>query len=388
MNIAVADVKIESADISSLLDVLEKNVPEIRNVQVDGSMELTFSVSARELERLEKLIEKRGERLTVLDRRGLVYEMRALLRRPVLMLGLLGILILSFWVPSRVLFVQVEGNIDLPKNQILEKAAESGISFGASRREVRSEKMKNRLLQAMPQLQWAGVNTYGCTAIITVRERNDLPAPEESCTVSSIVASRDGILGEITVLQGNALCKPGQAVRAGQMLISGYTDCGICIRAEQAKGEVFAQTNRLLTAVSPVNRRLRGEITATSEKIMLILGKKRINFFKGSGISGAGCAKIYEEKYISLPGGFQLPVGICVEKTVFYAETEEPAQPNEKLLQDFARQYLFEQMIAGKIRLAREKFSIEDGLFQLDGNYSCYEMIGAERPEESLAKHE
>lgn len=31
--------------------------------------------------------------------------------------------------------------------------------------------MKNALLSAIPELQWAGVNTYGCRAVISVRER-------------------------------------------------------------------------------------------------------------------------------------------------------------------------------------------------------------------------
>ena len=67
---------------------------------------------------------------------------------------------------------------------------------------------------------------------------------QKSAGVGSIVASRDGVITSITTTKGTPLCKAGQAVKAGQILISGYTDCGISIRADPAEGEVFAETYR------------------------------------------------------------------------------------------------------------------------------------------------
>ena len=92
-----------------------------------------------------------------------------MLFRPVLLAGLGILFLLAMYLPSRVLFIRVEGNMQIPDRQILAAAEECGIRFGASRREVRSEKVKNALLSSVPQLQWAGVNTAGCVATISVR---------------------------------------------------------------------------------------------------------------------------------------------------------------------------------------------------------------------------
>ena len=179
----------------------------------------------------------------------------------------------------------------------------------------------------MPQLQWAGVSTSGCVAIITVHERNVKEPAREKEGVCSIVAARDGIITEMTVLRGNGLCKPGMAVKAGQVLISGYQDCGICIRAAHAEGEILAYTQHCLMAVCPINRVIRSETLGRKEKYSLIIGKKEINFMKYSGISGSSCVKIYEQKYMTLPGGFVLPIVFARESTIYYetfvgAETE------------------------------------------------------------------
>ena len=101
-----------------------------------------------------------------------------------------------------------------------------------------------------------GVNTSGCVATVSVRERTDPEVTEQDSAVSNIVASRDGFIVSATVTRGNFLCRVGQSVKAGQVLISGYTDCGICIQATRAEGEIYAQTSRDFAAVTP--RRVDG----------------------------------------------------------------------------------------------------------------------------------
>ena len=376
-------VELTSADLTGALDVITASGISIQDALCTDMLHLRFSVPRRQLPILHRLAKKRGEEVTLLRRQGIFYLLFALLHRPVLVFGLAALLITACWVPTRVLFVQVEGNHTISRQAIIEKAAACGIGFNASRREVRSERVKNALLEAMPELQWAGVNTYGCVAVIAVRERSDVNIAPQEIGVSSIVAARDGIIREMTVLRGNALCKPGQAVRAGQMLVSGYTDCGIVIQATRANAEIFGETQRSLTVLLPKYYDEIDASTASEKKFSIIIGKKRINFFKGSGISGTTCAKIYEEKYLTLPGGFQLPIALCWEQEI--ACTQQPVQTEnaQTLLEDFAHHYLSAQMIAGRIESCAEFFSDLDDVFRLDGVYGCYEMLGISKMEET-----
>lgn len=384
----VVQIELCSADPMGTVTALGKQGFFVYETEFVDTLRVRFLISRKQLKPLQRLAEKRGDTVNVLKHQGVYYTLMGLLKRPVLVAGLIFMLAISCWVPSRVFFVRVEGNSTVPQRLIVEKASACGIGFGASRREVRSEKIKNALLEAMPQLQWAGVNTYGCTAVIMVRERTDAePKPQQS-GVSSIVASRDAVIDSITVLQGNALCKPGQAVKAGQVLVSGYQDCGLCIRALAAKAEIYGRTERRSAALFPTEYALRQEKNGEQKKYALIIGKKRINFFKGSGISGTGCAKIYEEKYITLPGGFVLPIGISVEMQADYECQEKYEESDEVWLREFLRQYLVSQMIAGRICDGAEVVSASEGLVRMDGVYSCYEWICISRPEESLSEYE
>ena len=278
------------------------------------------------------------------------------------------------------------GNQNVPEHLILEMASDCGLSFGTERREIRSEKVKNALLGAVPELEWVGINTAGCVATISVRERQSSENSQPPQGVCSIVAIRDGVVQEVTVTGGSAACKRGQAVRAGQVLISGYTDCGLSIRAERAKGEIYATTSHRLFFIMPQMQSQRGQIVSQKQKYSLIIGKNRINFYQDSGNSDVSCVKMYEENFVTLPGGFQLPVAIVTETWVEYEKcmptgtTEESSQSLSML----AQAYLRGQMVAGTILSKDESFTEQDGILQLDGEYGCFEMIGRERNEEII----
>ncbi len=376
--------ELTSADLyCSILAIQNGNIA-ICDIESVSDITIRFCTRRSDWKKLCVLLNKRGDEIKVLQRKGYFWTLCGLKNRLVLVVGMLSLLLFSIWLPSRVLFIQVQGNERTDARLIAQTAAECGIYFGAYGRDVRSEQIKNALLEAMPELNWAGVNTYGCTAVITVRERAVVQTQEEESAVSSIIALRDGVVRQLTVLQGNAVCSVGQVVKQGQLLISGYTDCGICIQATNAKGEIFAETNRELCAVFPSECQQRGEKQRVVRKYSLIIGKKRINFSNNSGISGAGCAKIYEEKYLTLPGGFVLPVAIGIETYIMY-DTQEAAWQCD--LSSVSRQYLLDCMYAGTILLADEQFEEQEGLLVMRGSYSCYEMIGITKIEERLSDY-
>jgi len=170
------------------------------------------------------------------------------------------------------------------------------------------------------------------------------------------------------------------------VLISGYTDCGIAIQATRAQGEVYAATNRTLSAVTPLDWQKRGSKTATEKKYSVIIGKKRINFYKGSGISPDTCDKMYEESYVTLPGGFRLPI-VFVTEVWTYCDEDCVTMP-EPDLTSFTDRYLCEQMIAGSIVSRVESGTAADGIYSFRGNYACTEMIGRVRSEETIKPNE
>lgn len=376
----IVDVEITAAEPEKALSEITGTGIEIRNVCHDKDLVCAFTIRRLDKRKLTALCKKNGWSQKVIRQYGIHYDLSRLIHRKMLLFGVGILLFAALFLPTRVLFVRVEGNDRIPTNKIISAAEESGIHFGTSRRYVRSEKVKNSLLDKIPQLQWAGVNTNGCTAVISVRERSDRPASEEKGRVSSIVADRDGYILSCVVTQGAAKIQPGQTVLKGQILISGYIECGICIQATQAQGEVIAQTSRELTVAAPTKCEKRSGIAKKHQRISLLLGKKRIFFWKGSGISDAGCGRMYKQYDLTLPGGFRLPIALCVDMYQSYhlaeGETEVPS------LEAFARNYLKSKMVSGQILSCQENIQRSGDILFCKGRYVCTESIGKVRKEQ------
>lgn len=374
-------VSVTSADIPGLLAVFARENIPLMNVVPDGDLDIQFEVFRENYRKVREICKNRGDSLMIRGKNGVYWLGKSLLKRPVLMLGCFLLLLFLLWLPTRVFFVRVEGNSVIPARKILAAAEECGIGFGANRRQVRSERMKNLLLEAVPELQWAGVNTYGCVAVISVREKTMQEQEAREYRVSSIVAACDGIIVSATATGGNLLCAPGQAVMEGQVLISGYTDCGLTLRATRAEGEVYAETMHHITVLSPAECIGRGDVTENNSFYSLVIGKKRINLWKDSGKRDTTCGRMYEEYYITLPGGFRLPVAL-VKETVTIYQTETAVCAPQDAMADFAGEYLLTRMIAGTVQNGRESVVLLGDVYRLDGIYLCREMIGREKAEE------
>ncbi len=382
----VVELAVEGADVPAGLSALTAaGVPVLRATAHD---ELHASITLRRADAAfaRELFERRGDTVEIRRKIGIYFAFFSLLRRPVLLVGMLAYLVLTLYLPTKVLFIRVEGNSSIPTAQILEQAAACGIYFGADRSEVRSERLKNALLTAMPVLSWAGINTSGCTAVITVRERATAERDEGSGGVSGLYALRDGVILSATVTAGTSLCKPGQAVKAGQLLVSGYSDRGYVICAQAAQGEIYAFTTRERTTIAMQTASEKQSYTSGETKFSLLLGNFRVNLYFGSRNLDTTCDRIYAEYPLTLPGGFVLPVTLVREEYLYYTDsaTSVSEQREEEILTAFAAQYLTEQMIAGEILCAQEQLESGEGSATLVGSYACRELISRSQQEEII----
>lgn len=370
------DLKVTSAYPPDTLQRIQKTGICVYDVNMKDSFTLCFSAHRRDVDQIMRLCEKKGERVDVEGASGYIYSIRSTLRRPVFLAAIALWLFLALWLPTRVLFVQVSGNTSLPDAYIIECAADCGIRMGTSTKSVRSEQVKNALLSKIPLLDWAGVNTSGCIATVSVKEKATSQPSDEDVYISDLCSSQDAIVKEVTVRSGTKLCNVGQAVKKGQPLISCYVDDGQILRFTGALGEVYGNTQRQLTSVTALNVCQRTDVLEEKTNFYLIIGKNTINFSKDSGILDATCDKMYTIRQLSLPGGFTLPIAIVTEHiTTFATETIILSESDCSWLSEYAENYLADDLVAGSIFSARTAGILLGDVYTVSGIYDCTEMI-------------
>ena len=209
-------VKLVSSNIALRLQYIADSGIVLRDVSQLDELTVLFTLRRNELKPLREYFDLKGDKLATVRYWGPGSVFAHIVKRPILVAAVSLLIFLTLWLPGRVLFVQVEGNTRLSKQEIFYFAEAAGIRFGQKVKAVRSEKVKNNLLKSIPELGWVGVNTRGCVATISVSERQlEEPAQWNPFAVSSLVSARDALVTHVTVTAGNPLCQPGDGHGAG-----------------------------------------------------------------------------------------------------------------------------------------------------------------------------
>ena len=382
--VGTVDLRLVCADPHIVLNYISQKGVQLKRIRWVDDLTVEITVAGG-IQRTIHIVERKFQcEVTVLKASGLMSYGQRVIKRLVLICGVLCFLVLSLYLQNHILFIEVMGNSSVPDRKILENAEACGLYFGADRKEIRSEQIKNMLLEQTPQLQWIGINTAGCVATISVRERTDTEgSANQDMTPASIVATMDGRVCAVTVSKGTVLCQVGQQVTAGQTLISGMNKCGEIMLMTRAQGEVMADTERELVIKTIPPTVVRTGLKRTEQKKSIIFGKNLINLFKDSGILDGSCVKISKRYDLRLPKGFVLPVSISCEQFIYYEEDDPVFDENEYewLLQQSA-QYMVKQMIAGEIVSATSEQHTNQQVAAYTVKYSCREMIGQIKKEE------
>ena len=236
----------------SVIKALTEAQITIYNIEEVSPIEFQIWIHIRSFNKTSRLLEKKGIEDSVLHRVDYLSRIKSIRNRVVIFLCLSFLIGCSIYLPTKVLFIEILGNEVVSDIRILESIGQYGLFVGIDRAQVRSEEIKNHLLEDIPELNWVGVNTAGCLAVIQVLE-TDIQKQEESPEVSHIVAMSDGIIESCVVTRGRPLCKTGDAVKKGQILVSGYSDHHFLITATRSEGEVYAKTTKTVNVITTKN---------------------------------------------------------------------------------------------------------------------------------------
>ncbi len=303
----------------------------------------TFLIRARDFRRFSRGAAGRVRYTAseLLGLPGVIYQNRV---RSLSLISVIFGIILNIFLSNLVWDVRVIGNRDIEGDVIAEKLEASGLKIGTSWQSLDKNEVETALLAAMPDVSWISINRRGTVAYVEVRERADVPSPDNGIyPPSNIVALKDCVIEEITVKSGVAMVAPGSVVRAGDMLISGIVTTESGTQFVRAEGSVRAHVaDKIVTEVKREEIETIEEEYRVCERTLNILGV-RINIYKNYGNLPDGCDIIEDKENITLPGGKKLPLSLVTSRavsqvniTTTYTDSELPALAAMRLEEKFA----------------------------------------------------
>ena len=265
------EVRIEGFQIGKLLDAAARSGMLLKAIRVDSETAARAEIAACDLKPLQKLAGARY-RVTPQVRRGVVYQTRALLRRPMLVIGVLLVASMVIAESFFVAAVTIDGYRAIPESALRDCLAASGVREGVYRPGIDWGQAEAALFETFPQIMWVRLVYDGRLVVLEVAETGHqiirgeselaadeeklfIPAPEPQNGYCNIVAARSGYIERIDPLWGDAMAEPGDYVKKGQILIRGQIPIETTTFDEnapkeyyvRARGEVWARVPYRLT---------------------------------------------------------------------------------------------------------------------------------------------
>ena len=341
-----------------------------------------LTLSLRALRRAKQIAGRSQCELTERRLSGAGLLFRRLLRRGTLVLGLLGACALLCWSRLFIWEIEVTGNETVSAGAIRGALSDCGVGLGTFWPDLVSDNLRSELLVRLPRLAWATVNVRGSRAEVIVRERVEKPELLDEDERADLVAKRLGFVTQVRALSGTALVRPGSAVMPGDVLISGQADSAFAgSRETHAIGTVTAETYYELNAAAPVLETRRAASGAGKSRWSLLIGKKRVNFYRNSSFCPPDCDKIVSTWECKIEGLFSLPLALRREKSEAY-RCEERERDLSALRREMEQQ-LHERLLAeadgGTIEQETWSCAETDGRLVVALRARCSENIAKER---------
>ncbi len=267
-----AELSADAANAAPLLDTfLQRDLSFSRLItERDGGIRMICSARTAKKASAEVPV-------TVLRRGGLPFLLLRLLRRPGLIAG--GLFAVALLIASGLFVwdVRVTGNRTVSAAEVVEELKNNGFGVGSYLPAFSAGELENRVLLTSDRLAWISVSIKGTVAEVQVLERTAKPQAPSVSRPADLVARVDGQIEFLELYRGNPVVRAGQAVRRGELLVSGiFEHENIGCRFTRAAGRVFARTEHTLTVEIPFAD--REKVCYATEK-----GDIWLNFFAFTG---------------------------------------------------------------------------------------------------------
>jgi len=180
--------------------------------------------TCRDYSRLAAVAQKTCVSLQVRRQRGLPFVWKRYRRRFGFFAGIF-LFAAALWLPSQFVWsIETVGGADIPRTEVLAALQRIGLQRGSFIPAIDENASEQKLMLALPELSWAAIYCRGTVLVAELRERTAPPEMIPEDQPCNVVAAKSGHLLQLTVLEGQAVKKVGEGVRAGALLVSGVVE--------------------------------------------------------------------------------------------------------------------------------------------------------------------
>ena len=268
-----------------ILSLCAQNGISLRSSKLmEKGIECEMSVS--NFRNLRELCRGKGIRVHIIEKKGVPFLLKRYNRRLGIAVGtvifFVGLILMSqyIWV------IDIDGNQKVSDEKIRAACEEIGVVTGIRKNSIYPKAVREELMLKLDGVAWSSLNIEGCRLTVNISES----APEtESKTYSNLKAESDGVIEKIDVISGTVVVSVGQAVKKGDLLVSGIVETADGTSFVNAKGSVTARSQKYVTVSQDFVQEYREPNGQIKKKRVMELFGVKIPLFLGGEKGDYSC---------------------------------------------------------------------------------------------------
>ena len=336
-------------------------------------------IAARDFHKLRRIVRKTGVKLTISEKIGLPFYLKQHRNRVGLIVSAVFYIVFCIVMNRFVWCIDTVDSENFSREQIISAAENAGLHHGIYVSKFDEEKAARGIFKAFDgKLSWVKVNIKGSLAVIEYREKTEKLKIEERGEPSNIVADFDGVIVSDETYQGAKNISRGNAVKTGDVLISGVVE-GVDQKPlyYEAKGKFTALHND------------KSELTLSSDTVFYRLTNIRqacsVNIF-GLKIPLGFVGYTAEEETMMVKDfyaeydGHILPFSFTVTTIATYEKITLPIEKLSLFAVLNYSDYSYNKYSNSFIVTSKMAKKIKNDSVVISGEYQCIDYIGESKP--------
>lgn len=375
-------IKVEGFFIERFMNMCISKKILLMNIERDKSTIMYADVGIYDYKNLRKIAKKTKSKIKIQKKKGLPFILHKYRKRKIFLILFFAICICLIVSSNYIWNIEIMGNVNISKEEILQSLEENGLTIGISKNDINTNEIINKIRLNRDDIAWIGISVNGTNAIVKIKETDKAPTIIDENEYCNIVSNKNALITKVSVQNGTAAINVGDIVQEGDLLINGHIEGKYTgVRYVHASADIEAKVWYSKKKQEPLKQNIEVETGKEEKKYGIKFKKNQINFYKTLS-KFEKYDTINENKKIMLFSNFYLPIEIVkttnkeyVLQEITYTEEELKDILVEKLEKEM------EQEIANKNNIVNKNINsyLNEGYLEVEVTYEVLENIGIEQ---------